>query len=349
MRRGKNKCVHVELDDVSGTLPSSTGQQDAGKKNIIGESNNKKAAGKKFPILAIVAVLFLVLLPISVYFGYAEYVRLQKEKERDGLFWDMRVKFDYLKNDRTAQYVRVGDISVRDSVLDVEVLRTYLYSKGNSRYGGFDALKKVARDEVLSLIPMNPEHWTDIISKLCSLQMNIRFIYRAGRDNMQIPIEFTYQEFKEVAENIEMMSKAQDIFVHNKCEEVLSYAKMHFKNDRAFKVDSVSLDEQYVKLHLSYSSAVANLGESFTDSTHVPAHYLDKVGYLGSILDNMLFICALENKGFAFVYYDKKTKSSKVVAWDAERTAPYIKSLENRIILDSQQANRVKTVVRKHK
>lgn len=105
------------------------------------------------------------------------------------------------------------------------------------------------------------------------------------------------------------------------------------------------MDEQYVKLHLSYSSAVANLGESFTDSTHVPAHYLDKVGYLGSILDNMLFICAVENKGFAFVYYDKKTKSSKVVAWDAERTAPYIKSLENRIILDSQQANRVKTIV----
>ena len=63
MRRGKNKCVHVELDDVSGTLPSSTGQQDAGKKNIMGESNNKKAAGKKFPILAIVAVLFLVLVP----------------------------------------------------------------------------------------------------------------------------------------------------------------------------------------------------------------------------------------------------------------------------------------------
>ena len=82
MRRGKNKCVHVELYDVSGTLPSSTGQQDAGKKNIMGESNNKIAAGKKFPILAIVAVLFLVLLPISVYFGYAEYVRLQKEKER---------------------------------------------------------------------------------------------------------------------------------------------------------------------------------------------------------------------------------------------------------------------------
>ena len=77
-----------------------------------------------------------------------EYVRLQKEKERDGLFWDMRVKFDYLKNDRTAQYVRVGDISVRDSVLDVEVLRTYFYSKGNSRYGGFDALKKVAREIV---------------------------------------------------------------------------------------------------------------------------------------------------------------------------------------------------------
>lgn len=75
MRRGKNKCVHVELDDVSGTLPSSTGQQDAGKKNIMGESNNKKVAGKKFPILAIVAVLFLVLVPLSVYFGYAEYVR----------------------------------------------------------------------------------------------------------------------------------------------------------------------------------------------------------------------------------------------------------------------------------
>lgn len=75
MRRGKNKCVHVELDDVSGTLPSSTGQQDAGKKNIMGENNNKKVAGKKFPILAIVAVLFLVLVPLSVYFGYAEYVR----------------------------------------------------------------------------------------------------------------------------------------------------------------------------------------------------------------------------------------------------------------------------------
>ena len=58
MRRGKNKCVHVELDDVSGTLPSSTGQQDAGRKNIMGESNNKIAAGKKFPILVIVAVLF---------------------------------------------------------------------------------------------------------------------------------------------------------------------------------------------------------------------------------------------------------------------------------------------------
>lgn len=86
MRRGKNKCVHVELDDVSGTLPSSTGQLDAGKKNIMGESNNKIAPGKKFPVLVIVSVLFLVLLPISVYFGYAEYVRLQKEKERDGLF-----------------------------------------------------------------------------------------------------------------------------------------------------------------------------------------------------------------------------------------------------------------------
>lgn len=52
----------------------------------MGESNNKIAPGKKFPVLVIVAVLFLVPLPISVYFGYAEYVRLQKEKERDGLF-----------------------------------------------------------------------------------------------------------------------------------------------------------------------------------------------------------------------------------------------------------------------
>ena len=51
MRRGKNKCVHVELDDVSGTLPSSTGQQDAGKKNIMGESNNKKRLARSFPFL----------------------------------------------------------------------------------------------------------------------------------------------------------------------------------------------------------------------------------------------------------------------------------------------------------
>ena len=109
----------------------------------------------------------------------------------------------------------------------------------------------------------------------------------------------------------------------------------------------MSIDEKFVTLHLSHDDSKAQLGHSFLDTTRVALHFTDKVGRMGSILDNMLSICAKTKKGFAFSYYGNKSHKVQRCEWNAEKAMKMHeetadkKWLDNREVWSEERANKI--------
>ena len=96
---------------------------------------------------------------------------------------------------------------------------------------------------------------------------------------------------------------------------------------------------------MSYNDSKANLGSTFLNTDKVALHYTDKVGDMGSILNNMLSICARTNKGFAFIYTAQKSHKIQKCKYNAERAKKIYEDTADKLWLDKRETNQVHTVI----
>ena len=170
--------------------------------------------------------------------------------------------------------------------------------------------------------------------------MDIRFIY--SRDVPSILV--TPQLLSELADE-QAMDGFVETFALLKTDEILDYAKEHFKGDPYLKPDSTTLTNDFVNLYISFDDGEYKMGESYLDTTYVALHYTDQVGEMGSILDNILAICTRTDRGFAFVYKGKKKNTNHRLEWNRERARWAAEYCAKRIWQKDMKTNQVRTAV----
>ena len=200
--------------------------------------------------------------------------------------------------------------------------------------------------ELMSIINLRPDKWKAASEYLLKANANVSFTFSSS---IERTINITSQQFKEILSDKQLHEIGEEIFLIRKKMETLEYACFHFARDKYFDVDSLSIDEKFVTLHLSHDDSKAQLGHSFLDTTRVSLHFTDKVGRMGSILDNMLSICAKTKKGFAFSYYGNKSHKVQRCEWNAEKAMKMHEETADKKWLDNRKTNRVRTVITRTK
>ena len=200
--------------------------------------------------------------------------------------------------------------------------------------------------ELMSIVNLHPDKWKAASEYLLKANANVSFTFSSS---IERTINITSQQFKELLSDKKLHEISEELFLIRKKSETLEYARFHFARDKYFDVDSLSIDEKFVTLHLSHDDSKAQLGPSFLDTTRVSLHFTDKVGRMGSILDNMLSICAKTKKGFAFSYYGNKSHKVQRCEWNAEKAMKMHEETADKKWLDNRKTNRVRTVITRTK
>lgn len=268
----------------------------------------------------------------------------QQREEIEHLIWKARIELEPLCNDRTVQYLSMQDVSCESNQLRIKFLYVPLSSL-DDRYKNEDD-DKFKYAELMSIINLRPDKWKAASEYLLKANANVSFTFSSS---IERTINITSQQFKEILSDKQLHEIGEEIFLIRKKMETLEYARFHFARDKYFDVDSLSIDEKFVTLHLSHDDSKAQLGHSFLDTTKVALHFTDKVGRMGSILDNMLSICAKTKKGFAFSYYGNKSHKVQRCEWNAEKAMKMHEETADKKWLDNRKTNRVRTVITRAK
>lgn len=237
----------------------------------------------------------------------------------------------------------MNDVSCEKDQLRIKFLYVPL-SSFDDKYKNED--DKIKYAELMSIVNLHPDKWKAASEYLLKANANVSFTFSS---NIERTINLTSQQFKELLSDKKLHEISEELFLIRKKSETLEYARFHFARDKYFDVDSLSIDEKFVTLHLSHDDSKAQLGPSFLDTTRVSLHFTDKVGRMGSILDNMLSICARTKKGFAFSYYGNKSHKVQRCEWNAEKAMKMHEETADKKWLDNRKTNRVRTVITRTK
>lgn len=287
-------------------------------------------------------IFIIIILPCLSFYCFIMYK--QQREEIEHLIWKARIELEPLCNDRTVQYLSLHDLSCENNQLRINFLYEPLSSFDDKYKKEDDDKFKYA--ELMSIINLHPDTWKAASEYLLKANANVSFTFSS---NIERTINITSQQFKEILSDKKLREIGEEIFLIRKKLETFEYARFHFARDKYFDVDSLSIDEKFVTLHLSHDDSRAQLGPSFLDTTSVSSHFTDKVGHMGSILDNMLSICVRTNNGFAFSYYGTKSHKVQRCEWSAEKAKEMHQETADRKWLDNRKTNRVRTVITRTK
>ena len=287
-------------------------------------------------------IFIIIILPCLAFYCFIMYK--QKREEIEHLIWKARIELEPLCNDRTVQYLSMHDLSCESNQLRINFLYEPLSSFEDKYKNEDDDKFKYA--ELMSIINLRPDKWKAASEYLLKANANVSFTFSSS---IERTINITSQQFKEILSDKQLHEIGEEIFLIRKKLETFEYARFHFAGDNYFDVDSLSIDEKFVTLHLSHDDSKAQLGYSFLDTTRVALHFTDKVGRMGSILDNMLSICAKTKKGFAFSYYGNKSHKVQRCEWNAEKAMKMHEETADKKWLDNRKTNRVRTVITRTK
>lgn len=287
-------------------------------------------------------IFIIIILPCLAFYCFIMYK--QQREEIEHLIWKARIELEPLCNDRTVQYLSLHDLSCENNQLRINFLYEPLSSFDDKYKKEDDDKFKYA--ELMSIINLHPDTWKAASEYLLKANANVSFTFSS---NIERTINITSQQFKEILSDKKLREIGEEIFLIRKKLETFEYARFHFARDKYFDVDSLSIDEKFVTLHLSHDDSRAQLGPSFLDTTSVSSHFTDKVGHMGSILDNMLSICVRTNNGFAFSYYGTKSHKVQRCEWSAEKAKEMHQETADRKWLDNRKTNRVRTVITRTK
>ena len=272
--------------------------------------------------------------------GVLFYLHLEQEKqreERENLVWLARCELETLRNDKEVQYLRLHDIIYEDDLLKL------IYDTSISSNEIATLIKdSLMHKDFMSVIVLNPEKWKSVSKYLSEADVDLSITYS---NHIESSFIISCEKLSQMLSDEQLFDEGMELFVHRKKQEVLDYARYHFRNDRYFKVDSLSLCNNFVSLHMSYNDSKANLGPTFLNTDKVALHYTDKVGDMGSILNNMLSICARTNKGFAFIYTAQKSHKIQKCKYNAERAKKFYEDTVGKLWLDKRETNQVHTVI----
>ena len=272
--------------------------------------------------------------------GFLFYIHLEQEKqsvERENLVWLARCELETLRNDKEVQYLRLRDMDYEDNLLKL------MYATSISSNEIATLVKdSLMHKDFMSVIVLNPEKWNSVSKYLSEADVDLSITYSSHIESSFI---ISCEKLSQMLSDVQLFDEGIELFIKRKKQEVLDYARFHFRNDRFFKADSICLGKKYVSLHMSYDDSKANLGSSFLDTNKVSLHYTDKVGDMGSILNNMLSICARTNKGFSFVYTAKKSHKIQRCNYTAEKAKKMYEETADKLWLDKRETNQVRTVI----
>ena len=291
----------------------------------------------------IIGALFIIIIPCVSFYCFIRYK--QRCEEIENMIWKARIELEPLCNDRTVNYLSMHDVSCESNQLRIKFLYVPL-SSFDDKYKNEEGDYKMMYAELMSIINLHPDKWETASEYLLKANANVSFTFSS---NIERTINITSQQFKEILSDKKLREIGEEIFLIRKKLETFEYARFHFARDKYFDVDSLSIDEKFVTLHLSHDDSRAQLGPSFLDTTSVSLHFTDKVGHMGSILDNMLSICVRTNKGFAFSYYGTKSHKVQRCEWSAEKAKEMHEETADRKWLDNRKTNRVRTVITRTK
>lgn len=285
--------------------------------------------------------VFLILGVITVMACSVAYIGLKKMREREkreDLVWLARCELETLRNDKEVLYLRLKDINYKDNYLNLKFDTSV----------SFDEVIEKSKDslmyqDLMSVIVLNLNKWEKVSQYLTEAQVDLNITY--SNNIVEFPFTISYNQLADMVSDKQLFDEGLEIFVRRKKQEVLEYARSHFRNDRYFKVDSLHINNDFVSLCMTYDDTKAELGRTFLDPNNVPMHFTDKVGEMGSILNNMLSICARIDRGFAFVYTAKKSRKIQSCRRSAEKAKEIYEDTVGKLWLDNRSTNRVRTMI----
>lgn len=192
----------------------------------------------------------------------------------------------------------------------------------------------------LSMMTLFPNNWDYTCHLLDSAAMDLKIIYSQVGDTCLIP----HSRLKTMMSNSQEFHDGEDLFIDYKKTDIMNYARRHFRNDRYFNIDSVSLNSNFVVLHFNYDDN-GRLGKPYLDSSYINPHFTDPVSDMGSISDLMLTICSLKNCGMAVEYVGRKTHQVHRWEWDASRTQAFLKDYPGYIPYSERKKNQIVTAI----
>jgi len=324
-----------------GTLYKGIGLHYESGPHDADEKTTKERQQNNHTGLKAVALVALVALAATCIFGTVSYYSSkQEEQKKEDLVWKARYELTFIKSDKTVGYLRLYDDEYKDGTLNLG----FLVGPGVEYSEGSDTLGML--DFFLSLLAINQERWDSVFYYLNRAGVGMKVVFY---NKTQTSLYFPDNTLLTLISNEKGMALNLEQFAKYKAEEILGYAKEHFKRDYLLTPDSVSLTDDLISLYLSYDDSKYILGKEFLDTTRVCIHFTDKVGEMGSIFDGMMSVCSRTDRGFAFIYQGKKNHTVHRLVWNKERTRELCKDYPGLIWQYGKKTNQVRTVTTKKK
>ena len=306
--------------------------------NETGNNMRKNAPRKRVGLIIVSSVLLVVCLTIGIAYVFSYYREKQEQERKDDFVWRARYELTFMQSDKSVNYLRIRDVRHEEKRLKIDCTVQLP-----------DKKIKVWKDSTIhevfcSIVAMNQERWDSVFHflEVAETDVEISFLNQKLAPSHVIP----YSQLRAIVADKQTMERGLSLFTEYKSREVLDYARQHFKHDRYFHPDSVTVDKDYIYLNLTFDDTY-NLGKSYLDTLKINSHFTDNIGEMGSILDGMLSVSSRTERGFAFVYRGKKKHAVYQVGWNKERAYKLYKDYPGLIWQRGRKTNQVKTVLGK--
>lgn len=344
-RRIRKRGSSVTRSNVISSTEEEKNQKST--KGHCGDVQSVYVGEKTFRSLTILwyflSVSVIAAISIGGWMGWGYYRNLQKKE----LALEVCSSLYPLRDNKLISYLHLSDMGLEGD----QVLFKLMFADNQMNNPLFNALghgdnlndsvsNSLKLNYFLSMMTVVPEKWDAACHLLDSAGLDIQIVYPQVGDSCFIP----HTSLKSMTTGSLLFQKGEELFLEYKKADVVRYAKHHFKSDRFFSVDSVSLTSDFVTLHLNYDDT-HSLGDVFMDEEHIAPHFTDPVGEMGSIADNMLTICSLTNSGMAIEYFGRKSHKVKRWEWDANRTQAFLADYPGYIPYSGRQMNQIRSVL----
>ena len=306
--------------------------------NKPGNDVRKTAPRKRVGLIIVLGILLVACMIIGIAYAYSCYREKLEQERKDDFVWKARFELTFMQSDKSVNYLRIRDVRHEGKRLKIDCT-VHIPDKK------IQVWKDSSIHEVFcSIVAMNQERWDTVFHflEVAETDVEISFLNQKLAPSHVIP----YNQLRTIVSDKQSMGRGLNLFTEYKSREILDYAKQHFKHDRFFHPDSVTVDEDYVYLNLSFDDTY-DLGKSYLDTLNINRHFIDNVGEMGSVLDGMLSISSRTERGFAFVYRGRKKHAFYRVGWNKERAYKLYKDYPGLIWQRGRRTNQVRTVLGK--